>query len=168
MYSAGLVSLSLVYYFDAIKVYYSESEEISPTEVSARRETKLRGVDSTVGRYMYEGDKPLSRPPSGLHAMLGDLFVQKHSTGDIKIWLWNNDQWLPDIRDGCVHPTLVDYRLNVRAGSDPTWVTRKTRTTYIGKERGHNKTVGSYVHIPCCTVNLTRDLLAPGSRAQDS
>jgi len=105
---------------------------------------------------MYEGDKPLSWPPSSLHAMVGDLFVQKNRTGEMRIWLWNNDQWHLDIRDGCVHPTLGDYQLNVRTGSDPTWVTRKTRVTYIGKECGHNKPTGSYTRIPYCTMNLTK------------
>lgn len=167
MYSAGPVSPSLVYSFNAIKVCHSESEEIS-IEVPAQRETKLHGVDSTVGQYMYEGDKPLSQPPSSLHAVVGDLFVQKHSTGDMRIWLWNNDQWLPDIRDGCVHPMLGDYQLNVHAGSDPTWVTCKTRATYIGKERGRNKLAGSYTRIHYCTMNLTKVLLVPCSHAWDS
>jgi len=135
-------------------MYDSESEDVSsaPIRVPPRRETKLRGIDSTVGRYTYEADKPLLHPPSGLCPMVGDLFIQKHSNGEMKIWLWNNDQWLRDIRDGSVHPTLGDYRLSVRAGSDPTWVTRKTRATYIGKERGHNKTAGSYALHPYCAI----------------
>ncbi|KAI5983248.1 hypothetical protein EDD15DRAFT_2376647 [Pisolithus albus] len=126
-----------------------ESEDLSPepVQIPPWRETKLQGVDSTVGRYIFESDKPLLLPPSGLHPMLGDLFIQKCSNGDMSVWLWNNTQWLSDIGDGHVHPVLSDYRLSIHAGSDPTWVTHKTRATYLGKERWRNKSAGSYIPI---------------------
>ncbi|KAI6097893.1 hypothetical protein F5141DRAFT_1219995 [Pisolithus sp. B1] len=84
----------------------SESEDCSPgpVQVPPRRETKLRRVDSTVSRYIYESDKPLLRPPNGLHPLVGDLFIQKHSNGNVNIWLWNDARWLSDISDGHVHP----------------------------------------------------------------
>ncbi|KAI6108667.1 hypothetical protein EV401DRAFT_1891791 [Pisolithus croceorrhizus] len=86
--------------------------------------------------------------PAGLHPMLGDLFIQKHSNGDMSVWLWNNTEWLSDISDGHVHPILGDYRLSIRAGSDPTWVTCKTCATYLGKERWRNKSAGSVWLVP--------------------
>ncbi|KAI6118210.1 hypothetical protein F5141DRAFT_1061846 [Pisolithus sp. B1] len=121
-----------------------ENEDLSPEpiQIPPQRETKLRGVDSTVGRYIFESNKPLLHPPSGLHPTLGDLFIQKRSNSDMSVWLWNNTEWLSDISDGHVHPILGDYRLSIHAGSDPTWVTRKTRATYLGKERWHNKSAG--------------------------
>ncbi|KAI6108257.1 hypothetical protein F5141DRAFT_1064457 [Pisolithus sp. B1] len=121
-----------------------ENEDLSPEpiQIPLRRETKLQGVDSTVGRYIFESNKPLLHPPSGLHPMLGDLFIQKCSNGDMSVWLWNNTEWLSDISDGHVHPILGDYRLSIHAGSDLTWVTCKTRATYLGKERWRNKSAG--------------------------
>ncbi|KAI6100951.1 hypothetical protein EDD16DRAFT_1526111 [Pisolithus croceorrhizus] len=126
-----------------------ENEDLSleSIQIPPQRETKLQGVDSTVGQYIFESNKPLLHPPSGLHPMLGDLFIQKHSNGDMSVWLWNNTEWLPDISDGHVHPILGNYQLSICAGSDLTWVTHKTRVTYLGKEHWHNKSAGSCIPI---------------------
>ncbi|KAI6027219.1 hypothetical protein EDC04DRAFT_2605871 [Pisolithus marmoratus] len=53
------------------------------------------------------------------------------------IWLRDGDQWLPDIRDRYHHPTLPEYHLYVAEGMEPTWVTRKTRSTYKGRPKNH-------------------------------
>ncbi|KAI6007109.1 hypothetical protein EDD15DRAFT_2358231 [Pisolithus albus] len=150
--SPGLTHPAAVCVQPAALVRRGETSEngalsLEPSPIPPRRETKLRGVDSTVGRYIYDSDKPLLHPPGGLHPMVGDLFIQKRSNGDMSVWLWNDDRWLSDVGDGHVHPILSDYRLSIRAGSDPTWVTRKTRATYLGKERWRNKSAGSYTVI---------------------
>ncbi|KAI6030670.1 hypothetical protein F5J12DRAFT_779765 [Pisolithus orientalis] len=64
------------------------------------------------------------------------------------IWLRDSDQWLPDIKDRCHHPTLPEYHLYVAKGMEPTWVTRKTRSTYKERLKNHiqQQEDGKYMH----------------------
>ncbi|KAI5986644.1 hypothetical protein EDD15DRAFT_2373104 [Pisolithus albus] len=106
--------------------------------VPERQEHKIRNLDVIIGRFISSGDIPLERPPVCSQAVHGDLYVH-HYENRLQIWLRDGDQWLPDIRDGYHHPTLPEYRLYVAEGVEPTWVTRKTRSTYKGrlKNRSH-------------------------------
>ncbi|KAI6007505.1 hypothetical protein EDC04DRAFT_2907708 [Pisolithus marmoratus] len=44
-----------------------------------------------------------------------DLYVH-HYENWLQIWLRDGDQWLPDIRDGYHHPTLLEYHLYMAEG----------------------------------------------------
>ena len=109
--------------------------EITPP---SRQEQKIRNLDVTVGRYISTHALPLQHPPQCAQAMCGDLYIHHYATDKLQIWFWDGDQWEEDIADGSRHPTLPNYRLYVNGGGGPTWVTKKTRSTYQGRSR-HQK-----------------------------
>ncbi|KAI6138747.1 hypothetical protein BKA82DRAFT_4020678 [Pisolithus tinctorius] len=51
----------------------------------------------------------------------------------VLVWLWEG-LWTP-IKEGHPHPRIEGYCLSILHGSEPSWVTRKTRTTYASKKR---------------------------------
>lgn len=106
-----------------------------------RQEHKIRNLDVTMGRFITTHHLRLQQPPSHLHAMDGDLYIHHYGDKNVQIWLREGDQWVGDISDGHHHPLLQDYRLFVADGIEPSWVTKKTRSTYKGRIRGHQKTV---------------------------
>ncbi|KAI6143932.1 hypothetical protein BKA82DRAFT_4179077 [Pisolithus tinctorius] len=113
----------------------SEREMIQNVKGAAeryRQEHKIRNLNVVIGRFISSGNAPLERPPVHSQAVHGDLYIH-HYENRVQIWLRDGDQWLPDIKDGCHHPTLPEYRLYVAKGVEPTWVTRKTRSTYKGR-----------------------------------
>lgn len=106
-----------------------------------RQEQKIRNLDIKIGRYITTHPLPLQHPPSCPRAADGDLYIHHYGNKKVQIWLREGDGWLGDITDGHDHPLLSDYRLFVADDVEPTWVTRKTRSTYKGRIRGHQKQV---------------------------
>ncbi|KAH7906905.1 hypothetical protein BJ138DRAFT_1117160 [Hygrophoropsis aurantiaca] len=100
-----------------------------------RQEYKMRGKQVMVGRYLSARETAIQHPPECAQAQLGDLFIHRWGDRQIQIWLWDEQSWQPDVTDGHIHPVVQDHRLYIRDGIDPTWVTRKTRTTYRGRDR---------------------------------
>ncbi|KAI5989514.1 hypothetical protein EDD15DRAFT_2198473 [Pisolithus albus] len=108
-------------------------------ERPVRQEHKIRNLDATMGRYITSHRLPLESPPSGLYAADGDLYIHHYGNKKAQVWLREGDQWTGNISDGHHHPLLRDYRLFVADGIEPTWVTKKTRSTYKGRIRGNRK-----------------------------
>ena len=113
------------------KARLTTAEVIPPS----RQEQKIRNLDVTVGRYISTHVLPLQHPPQCAQAMCGDLYIHRYATDKLQIWFWDGDQWEGDIGDGSRHPTLPNYRLYANGGGGPTWVTKKTRSTYQGRSR---------------------------------
>ncbi|KAL4063138.1 hypothetical protein J3A83DRAFT_4380062 [Scleroderma citrinum] len=101
--------------------------------IPIRREHKIRGLDAWMGRFISSTELPLSHPPYCPSARPTDLYIHHYGDHNIQIWLWDGDKWEGDIRDGHPHPSLWNHRLYVTDGREPTWVTRKTRTSYKGR-----------------------------------
>jgi len=108
-------------------------------ELPVRQEHKIRGLDILTGWYTTKATNAVASPPSGLYAQTGDLFVHFFGEGEIQVWMWNDDCWQGNVQDGHQHPTLGGHRLHVRAGAAPTWVTKKTLTTYQGRARSSRR-----------------------------
>ncbi|KAI6158397.1 hypothetical protein EDD17DRAFT_1016342 [Pisolithus thermaeus] len=106
-----------------------------------RQEHKIRNLNLTMGRFITTHHLPLQQPPPRLRAVDGDLYIHHYGNKKVQIWLKEGDQWVGDISDGHHHPLLQDYRLFVADDIEPTWVTKKTRSTYKGRIRGHQKSV---------------------------
>ena len=110
------------------------AEVIPPSQ----QEQKICNLDVTVGRYISTHALPLQHPPQCAQPMCGDLYIHRYATDKLQIWFWDGNQWEGDIADGSHHPTLPNYRLYANGGGGPTWVTKKTRSTYQGRSR-HQK-----------------------------
>jgi len=110
------------------------AETIPPS----RQEQKIRNLDVTVGRYISTHVLPLQHPPQCAQATCGDLYIHHYATDKLQIWFWDGGRWEGEIADGYRHPTLPNYRLYASGGGEPTWVTKKTRSTYKGRSR-HQK-----------------------------
>lgn len=106
------------------------------------REHKIQNLHTVVGWFKSKSEEPLLAPPEGLSPDESDVYI--HQCGQcVQIWILVNGQWQGGIRDGYHHPTLPDYRLYMREGHEPTWVTRKTRITYQGHAK--SKRVSSHI-----------------------
>lgn len=93
--------------------------------------------EETVSWYFSRSVEQIDIPPSSAnnysHALTScDLFIHCHQSG-IQTWLWEG-LWTP-IKEGHPHPCIEGYCLSILHGSESSWVTRKTRTTYALKKR---------------------------------
>ncbi|KAI6014316.1 hypothetical protein EDC04DRAFT_2609058 [Pisolithus marmoratus] len=104
--------------------------------VPERQEQKIRNLDTVVGCYSTSHELLLPHPPPCPHAKSGDLYIHRYD-GNRRIQIWVRDEgcWIADVADGHHHPVLSGYRLYVTDGLGPTWVTKKTRSTYKGRDR---------------------------------
>ena len=120
-----------LYVFPALPQHYLTTSHIS---LPKRREHKIRNLATVVGWFKSKSKQPLLAPPEGLNPNESDVYV--HQSGQsIQTWIMVNGQWKSGIRDSFHHPTLPDYQLYMRAGNEPTWVTRKTQITYQGRAK---------------------------------
>ncbi|KAI6009463.1 hypothetical protein F5J12DRAFT_782002 [Pisolithus orientalis] len=78
-------------------------------------------------------------PPPCPCVMHGDLNIHHYGNKKVQIWLREGDHWIADVVDGHHHPMLPDYRLFIANGTEPTWVTKKTRLTYKGSFHSQQK-----------------------------
>jgi len=111
----------------------------APIASPNRQQQKIRNLEVMMGRYITSHQLPLQHPPPCPRAAHGDLYIHHYGNKKVQIWLREGDQWIGNIMDGYHHPLLSDYRLFVAEGTEPTWVTKKTRSTYKGRFRGHQK-----------------------------
>ncbi|KIO12419.1 hypothetical protein M404DRAFT_19242 [Pisolithus tinctorius Marx 270] len=114
---------------------------LSEIGIPPRQEQKLRGMRVMVGRYISTHRYPLEYPPQCPNVESGDLYVHHHGDVGVQVWLREKNMWI-SIADGHRHPSLVDYRLFV-GDREPTWVTRKTRSTYKGRMRARGQKEGA-------------------------
>ncbi|KAH6902223.1 hypothetical protein BKA70DRAFT_1229264 [Coprinopsis sp. MPI-PUGE-AT-0042] len=73
------------------------------------------------GRYVWHkaiSEQMFDRPPPGLSAQKGDLFVNFHSSG-VNAWLMNG-MWTPT-REGLQHPVLPSQQLHIQISGLPVW-----------------------------------------------
>ncbi|KIO05129.1 hypothetical protein M404DRAFT_9133 [Pisolithus tinctorius Marx 270] len=102
-----------------------------------RHEKAIQSREDTVSWYFSRSMEPIDIPLSSANNYNntltdGDLFIHCHQSG-IQVWLWEG-LWTP-IKEGHPHPRIEGYCLSILHGSEPSWVTRKTRTTYASKKR---------------------------------
>ena len=112
----------------------------------SRQEQKIRNLDVTVGRYTSTHMLPLQHPPRCTQATCGDLYIHRYATDKVQVWFWDGTRWDGEISDGDRHPTLPNYQLYASGGGEPTWVTKKTRSTYMGQSR-HQKEGAQAVNV---------------------
>lgn len=102
-----------------------------------RHKKAIRSREDTVSWYFSRSVEQIDIPPSSAnnysHTLTsGDLFIHCHQS-DVQTWLWEG-LWTP-IKEGHPHPRIEGYCLSILHSSEPSWVTRKTRTTYASKKR---------------------------------
>ena len=94
-----------------------------------------------MGRFISSSKQPLAHPPSRIShlARPTDLYINHYGDRQVQIWMRDGDKWIGNIKDGRPHPLLKDYCLYVTEGREPKWVTRKTRTTYRGRQKARQR-----------------------------
>lgn len=101
----------------------------------SRFQRKMRDVDAYVVWYLSQGPEPLSSTPS-ISANPGDLFIHRRTAEEgAQFWVVGKSGTWDVITVGGEHPLLSAYRLHILANGDPGWVTRKTATTYRGRQK---------------------------------
>lgn len=105
---------------------------------------KIRGVEAHVVWYLSQGIKPLLQPNGSIECSPGDLFVHRSAEdGATRIWVRNVEETWAIIHHGGSHPVMPLYRLRMLATGEPRWITRKTETTYRGREKRQPSTVSA-------------------------
>lgn len=95
---------------------------------------KIRDIDAYIVWYLSTGIERIAHP-SQSSADPGDLYLHREQGGDVQIWLRTLDlRWKPT-NVGDSHPFLTGYRLHMLLSGEPRWVTKKTVTTYRGREK---------------------------------
>ncbi|KAH7920022.1 hypothetical protein BV22DRAFT_1050657 [Leucogyrophana mollusca] len=51
----------------------------------------------------------------------------------VQSWIWNDDHEWESVDEGACHPVLPNRRLWLQTREEPSWITRKTATTYRGR-----------------------------------
>lgn len=101
---------------------------------------KIRDIDAYIVWYLSTGIGHISYP-SQSSADPGDLYLHREKGGNTQIWLRTLDlQWKPT-NAGDSHPCLTGYRLHMLFSGEPRWVTKKTVTTYRGREKRQTSVV---------------------------
>lgn len=89
-------------------------------------------------RIVTYSERPIAHPTQCISVSLlvqpAGLFVHHYGDRQVQIWLRDGDKWIGDIKDGHPHPSLKNYCLYVPEGREPTWVTKKTRSSYKAKK----------------------------------
>lgn len=117
---------------DSVKHF--ESFTGSPSGIR-RFQRKMRDVDTFVVWYLSEGPEPLSHFEPSIAANPGDLFIHRRGDKEEQIWVVGESGTWSEIVIGGKHPLLSEYRLHLLANGDPGWVTKKTATTYRGRQK---------------------------------
>lgn len=122
----------------------SDCDQVPP----CLKERKIRGLDIYTRWYHSTSSHEISQPPrfwGPKHD--ADLFIHSvHSIGmgDInstnsgttrQIWMYEGGVWMPDIEEGSPHPRLPAHCLRLLKGGIPSWVTRRSQTTYKSRYR---------------------------------
>jgi hypothetical protein len=106
--------------------------------IPVRRSRAIRSVSGEMTVWYASSGKTSIRYPSIGAYKPGDLFVHRfevgHSFGH-QVWLWDIiNGWTP-IHEAYPHPTLKDHVLSMTKSGDPSWITRKSLVTYVGRSR---------------------------------
>lgn len=96
----------------------------------------MRDVDAYIVWYLSEGSEPLPYPCPAVVANVGDLFIHRQAQDEVgHLWVVGSSGTWDDIDIGGQHPLLSGYRLHLLANGHPGWVTKKTATTYRGRQK---------------------------------
>ncbi|KDQ13855.1 hypothetical protein BOTBODRAFT_175271 [Botryobasidium botryosum FD-172 SS1] len=109
-----------------------------PAIVSEMKQLKIRGLDEWC--YWVDSESSNALPSPLLDAAdvkAGTLYLHRHS-GHLQIWLRGISSGWTSVVEGARHPTLLRRSLLIRAGGQPSWIDKKTVSTYrtrLGKRR---------------------------------
>lgn len=103
------------------------------TQFLLQRERKICNLDLIMFWFVSDGPEPINellRP--GLR--FADLYLHLHGALEVQIWIWNGNGTWEMIEQGYVHPQLPDCWLWLPSRDEPSWITRKTASTYKGRQ----------------------------------
>lgn len=96
---------------------------------------KIRDVDAHIVWYWSDSSTSQTEPEEDASCNPGDLFVRKDESGRIRVWMQVLEGGWKRIQPGGWHPTLPGYLLRILPNGEPRWITKKTATTYRGREK---------------------------------
>ncbi|KAI0632925.1 hypothetical protein C8Q77DRAFT_855795 [Trametes polyzona] len=102
-----------------------------------RQERPIRKRREKITWFSSSSASILPHPPMlHPHARAGDLYVHHIHGGALQAFILGPDQQWRVADRGHPHPYLKDYRLIFRANGQPSWVDKRTVTTYMSRRRG--------------------------------
>ncbi|KDQ06141.1 hypothetical protein BOTBODRAFT_181884 [Botryobasidium botryosum FD-172 SS1] len=113
-----------------------------PVDVSEMKKWKIRGLDEWCYWVNSKHTMALSSPLfNALGAKVGTLYLHQHD-GGLQIWLRGVSPVWTAVTEGAPHLTLPQRSLLMRAGGQPSWIDKKTVSTYKtrpGKRRAESE-----------------------------
>lgn len=110
------------------------SDEAEPGTVKnpEKHERKIRNENVVMFWLKSRGCEAI-HGPSRPGTNIGDLYLHLFGENTVQIWMWDGVSSWDSIEEGYVHPLLPNRRLWLQTRDEPSWVTRKTATTYKGR-----------------------------------
>jgi hypothetical protein len=95
-----------------------------------------------VSQEAVSCEMPPVEPSCFSHRLdIGDLFIHRFSRDTTRVWLWSAQRTWHRLQEGDTHPYLEDYVFQMLKSGEPSWVTRKTVVTYLGRVKRQQKGV---------------------------
>lgn len=95
-----------------------------------------------ISEEVVSCEMPPMEPSCFSHRLdTGDLFIHKLSQDQTRVWLWSAQRVWHRLQEGDPHPYLEDYVFQMLKSGEPSWVTRKTVVTYMGRVKRQQKGV---------------------------
>lgn len=101
-----------------------------------RFQRKIRSTEFDIIWYLSTGEDRIScpHPVAGLAAP-GCIYVHRASGSVPQMWMMDRENVWQRVFVGDVHPRLPTHCLTLLSNGDPSWVTKKTVTTYRGRAK---------------------------------
>ncbi|EGO25777.1 hypothetical protein SERLADRAFT_437511 [Serpula lacrymans var. lacrymans S7.9] len=101
-----------------------------------RTSHKIRNLEKHITVFESKGNCAFSVPPPVVSSQTGDIFIHRYGISEkMQIWVRDSRSNWGDASLGDTHPFLFDYRLNMSSQGKLSWVTKKTVSTYRGRDR---------------------------------
>ncbi|KAJ3535933.1 hypothetical protein NM688_g6907 [Phlebia brevispora] len=96
----------------------------------------FKGGKGVTRWYQSTGEHGIAKPPADCPAMPGDIYIHADACiSRVQYWLrLGSQEWIP-VEQGANHPILDDRRLWFRSPLEPSWITKKSYSTYSGNYR---------------------------------
>ena len=85
--------------------------------------------------YFSSSNKLLDAPPMLPGLNFGELYVHEGPNKQKQVWGWSMESCWTSLQVAAPHPYLPDYILHFCSNGEPSWVTKETLRTYLGRIR---------------------------------